>query len=86
MPEALALRSLDLEISNSVEWLEDEAREILALPARTIGGAIAKIELGLRVQGPYDWRDNARELAEQGLSELRILRTQIESAGTSSVR
>ena len=34
-------------------------------------GALAKIELGLAVQGPFDWRDHALELVEEGLKDLR---------------
>jgi hypothetical protein len=41
--------------------------------ATSIAGALAKIELGLKVQGPYDWQDHALELAEGGVSELKAM-------------
>ena len=41
------------------------------MAAVSIEGALAKIELGLNVQGPFDWRDHALEIAESGIAELR---------------
>jgi hypothetical protein len=73
LPEAQAMRALDEEIEESRRRLNAAAGEIRLTPATTIAGAIAKIELGLRVQGPFDWQDHALELLEEGLAELRGL-------------
>jgi hypothetical protein len=37
------------------------------------GGSLREGTLGLKVQGPFDWQDHARELLEDGISELRDL-------------
>jgi hypothetical protein len=71
LPEAQAMRTLDSEIEATRRWLDASAQEIRITPATTVAGAIAKIELGLKVQGPYDWQDHARELLEDGIAELR---------------
>jgi hypothetical protein len=73
LPEAQAMRALDREIEETRRQLNAEAGEISLIPATTISGAIAKIELGLQVQGPFDWQDHALELLEDGLAELRGL-------------
>lgn len=76
MPEAQAMRVLDREIAESYRFLAITAYEASQMPATTIAGAIAKIELGLRVQGPFDWKDHAHELLEDGIAELRTLVSQ----------
>jgi hypothetical protein len=68
-----AMRALDGEIEETRRQLNAAAGEIRLVQATTIAGAIAKIELGLRVQGPFDWQDHARELLEDGIAELRGL-------------
>jgi len=73
LPEAQAMRALDKEIEETRRRLDATAGEIRLIPATTIAGAIAKIQLGLKVQGPFDWQDHARELLEDGLAELRGL-------------
>jgi hypothetical protein len=72
-PEAQAMRSLDKDIEETRRRLDAAAGEIRCQPATTIAGAIAKIELGLKVQGPFDWQDHALELLEDGVAELRGL-------------
>jgi hypothetical protein len=73
LPEAQAMRALDKEIEETRRRLHTAAGEISQIPATTISGAIAKIELGLKVQGPFDWQDHALELLEDGIAELRGL-------------
>lgn len=72
-PEAQAMRALDLQITAAYAQLEALAGQIRRMRATTISGAVAKIQLGLKVQGPYDWQDHAYELVEDGLVELRKL-------------
>lgn len=73
MPEARAMRVLDREIDRSFNRLVEAAGRASETKARTVEGAIAKIELGLAVQGPFDWQDYALELAQDGLAELKAL-------------
>lgn len=70
-PEAQAMRALDLQITAAYAHLETLAGKIQRMRAITISGAVAKIQLGLQVQGPYDWQEHAFELVEGGLVELR---------------
>jgi hypothetical protein len=72
-PEAKAMRALDVQITAAYARLEALAGKIQRMRATTIAGAVAKIQLGLQVQGPYDWQEHALELVEDGLVELREL-------------
>jgi len=72
-PEARAMRDLRTSISALFHALEISADEILRMDSATIADAIAKIRLGLLVQGPFDWRENALELMRAGLEDLRHL-------------
>lgn len=65
------MRILNQRIEAAYSELEEEAGAIYALPTMSAEGALAKIELGLAVQGPFDWRDHALELVEEGLKDLR---------------
>lgn len=71
LPEASAMRILNKRIEATYPELEKEAGAIGALPTVSAEGALAKIELGLAVQGPFDWRDHALELVEEGIIDLR---------------
>jgi hypothetical protein len=73
MLEARAMRALDRRIRAGYRSLALSAGEISDMRATSIAGALAKIELGLKVQGPYDWQDHALELAEGGVSELKAM-------------
>jgi hypothetical protein len=70
MPEACAMRILDQRIKATYPELEAEAGAISELPTMSAEGAIAKIALGLAVQGPFDWQDHALELLQEGLTDL----------------
>jgi hypothetical protein len=65
------MRILNQRIKAAYPELEEEAGAIHGLPTMSAEGALAKIELGLAVQGPFDWRDHALELVEEGLKDLR---------------
>lgn len=65
------MRILNKRIEATYPELENEAEMISALPTMSAEGALAKIELGLAVQGPFDWRDHALELLEEGIKDLR---------------
>lgn len=70
-PAARAMRELDTQIAQSRQHLEAETGTIRKQPAATLADALAKIELGLKVQGPFDWREHALDLIQDGLTELR---------------
>lgn len=71
MPEARRYRALSRKITAGYRNLEQLGGEISMMSAVSIEGALAKIELGLNVQGPFDWRDHALEITESGIAELR---------------
>ena len=73
LSEAKAMRAQAAQIAKMDHLLRERAGEISSTKATAMVGAIAKIELSLRVQGPWDWRDHALELAEGGLADLREL-------------
>lgn len=75
MLDARAMRALNRQINASFNNLQQAAEQASLMEATTIEGAIAKIELGLAVQGPFDWRDHALELAQDGLAEPKALVT-----------
>lgn len=70
--EARAMRDLDHRIDSSYKHLVAAAGRARRMKATTIEGAIAKVELGLAVQGPFDWNDHALELAQDGLAALKV--------------
>jgi hypothetical protein len=70
LPEACAMRILNQRIEAAYPELEEDAGGICALPTMSAKGALAKIQLGLALQGPFDWRNHALELMEEGLKDL----------------
>lgn len=75
-PEAQAMRALDRRIDAAYRDLEGLAVEASLMRAVTVEGAVAKLDLSMRIQGSYSWQDHARELAEGGIAELRSFTTQ----------
>jgi hypothetical protein len=73
LPEARAMRVLDEKIEASHREMADLAEAVSLMQAVSVVGALAKLELGLRVQGKYSWQDNAMALLEGGAEELRTL-------------
>jgi hypothetical protein len=69
-PEARTMRQLARRIDAHNYALESEAQRLSAIPATTVASAIAKVRLGLEVQGPFDWRPCAHELLSDGWAEL----------------
>jgi hypothetical protein len=71
--EARAMRALDRRIAAAYRKMQRVAGEAVAQPAVSMAGALAKIELGVRVQGEFDWREHALELIRDGVGEVRRL-------------
>jgi hypothetical protein len=69
-PEAAAMTALDRRMDRAHRVLETLARHASRLPAVGSEGALAKVDLGLRMQGRYCWQPYALELLERGAKEL----------------
>ena len=75
LPEARAMRALDGKIKIAGKKLDRAAGRIALMRPTSAHGALAKIELGLKIQGPYDWEDLAYALISDGCAELRAVAT-----------
>lgn len=74
MTEARAMRVLDRKIKASRKKLDREAGRIVVLRPISAEGALAKIRLGVRIQGPYDWNDDyVYALVQDGCEQLALL-------------
>jgi hypothetical protein len=74
MAEARAMRALDRKIKASRKKLDREAGRIVLMRPASAQGALAKIRLGLRIQGPYDWNDDIVEaLVQDGCEQLALM-------------
>lgn len=68
--EAAAMTALDLRMARAYSVLETLARDASRLPAVTAEGALAKVGLGVKVQGRYGWQPFALELLESRAGDL----------------
>ena len=73
LPEVRAMRALTRKMRVADRELERVAERVALMRARSVAGALAKIELGLQIQGPYDWQDHALALVRGGIEQLRQL-------------
>lgn len=74
MAEARAMRALDRKISAARKKLDRDAGRIVVMRSTSAQGALAKIRLGLRIQGPYDWNDDVVEaLVQDGCEQLALM-------------
>lgn len=71
LAEARAMRLLDKRIAADWKRLKRAAGRIVLMRPTTTAGALAKIEMALRIQGPYDWEDYAYALMQDGYEQLR---------------
>lgn len=71
LPEARALRVLTRKLNAAERKLERSAARIAQMRATSGEGALAKIEMGLRIQEPQDCEDMAWVLIRSGVDELR---------------
>jgi hypothetical protein len=78
LPEARAMRALDRKIKTGLRRLDRTARAIVLLRPVSAEGALAKIRMSLRIQGPYDWEDYAFALAQDGYEQLALMLTRVE--------
>mgnify|MGYP000048559831 CR=1 FL=1 len=74
MAEARAMRALDRRIKVARKKLDRDAGHIVLMRATSPQGALAKIMVGLRIQGPYDWNDEIVEaLVQDGCEQLALM-------------
>jgi len=74
MAEARAMRALDRKIKTARKKLDRDAGRIVLMRATSAQGALAKIMVGLRIQGPYDWNDEIVEaLVRDGCEQLALM-------------
>ncbi len=66
------MRVLDAKMETSHRKLANLAEAARLMRAVSVGGALAKVVLGLRVQGRYGWQDHALELLQGGADELGV--------------
>lgn len=71
LPEARAMRALDHKIKSTGKKLDRRAARLVLKRVTSLEGALAKIELGLSIQGPYDWEEYAFALIQDGCEQLR---------------
>jgi hypothetical protein len=73
LPEARAMRALDRKIKPGLRRLERTAQRFVLMRPTSAQGALAKIRLGLRIQGPYDWNDDyVFALVQDGCEQLAL--------------
>jgi hypothetical protein len=71
LAEARAMRALDRKIKPGLKRLHRAAQRIVLMRTTSAEGALAKIRLGLRIQGPYDWNDDyVFALVQDGCEQL----------------
>lgn len=73
LPEARELRALTRKINAAERKLEVSAARIAKMRATSGQGALAKIEMGLKIQCPQDCEEMAWALIKGGADELRQL-------------
>lgn len=74
LPEARAMRQLDRKIKPGLRRLDRSAQRIALMRIHSAQGALAKIRLGVRIQGPYDWNDEyVFALVQDGCEQLALM-------------
>jgi len=71
LPEARELRALTRKLNAAERKLERSATRIAQMRATSGQGALAKIEMGLKIQAPQDCEEMAWALIKGGADELR---------------
>lgn len=74
LPEARAMRRLDRKIKPGLRRLDRSAQRIALMRTNSAQGALAKVRLGMRIQGPYDWNDDyVYALVQDGCEQLALM-------------
>ncbi|UPT62206.1 MAG: hypothetical protein M0D54_17825 [Hyphomonadaceae bacterium JAD_PAG50586_4] len=70
LDEAKALKILSRDIKNADRKLDRAAARIAGSTPKSPETALAQIDMGLLIQGPYDWDDHAYALIQSGRAQL----------------
>lgn len=70
--EARALRRLGQRIKTADKVLARQAKRIAVMRAVTPAGALAQLEMALRLQAPTDWEEDAGALLLAGVKRMRV--------------
>lgn len=73
LPEARQMRTLMRQIRLADRKLDRAAGRLILQRAKSPEGALAKIEMGLRIQEPLDCEEHAWALLQSGFEELSLL-------------
>jgi hypothetical protein len=74
LDEARALKTLNRDIKSADRKLDRAAARIARSIPKSPKTALAQIDMGLLIQGPYDWDDHAYALIQSGRTQLwRVL-------------
>lgn len=74
LPEARAMRALDRKIKPGLRRLHRQAARVVLMRPTSAQGALAKIRLGVKIQGPYDWNDDyVYALVQDGCEQLALM-------------
>ena len=70
LDDARALKILSRDIKNADRKLDRAAARIAGSTPKSPETALAQIDMGLLIQGPYDWDDHAYALIQSGRTQL----------------
>jgi len=74
LPEARAMKVLDRKIKVGLRRLHRQAQRIVLMRTTSAQGALAKLRLGVKIQGPYDWNDDyVYALVQDGCEQLVLM-------------
>lgn len=74
MPEAQKMRALHKQMEVSWKRADRAARKIVLMRPTSAKGALAKITLAVRIQGPHDWEDEyVYALIQDGCEQLALM-------------
>ncbi|WP_135211572.1 hypothetical protein [Vitreimonas flagellata] len=70
LDDARALKVLNRDIKSADRKLDRAAARIAQTRPQSLEAAMAQIDMGLLIQGPYDWDDHAYALIQSGRAHL----------------
>lgn len=70
LEDARALKALNRDIKSAERTLDRAAARIAQTRPQSFEAAMAQIDMGLLIQGPYDWDDHAYALIQSGRAHL----------------
>lgn len=77
LEDAKTLKALNRDIKSADRKLNRAAARIAHTKPQSVEAAMAQIDMGLLIQGPYDWDDHAYALIQSGRAHLWQSLTQV---------